>query len=698
MLQKGVLYEKGELHQIQDYLDSVVFTAKGRGRRRRTYAELPCAYDIETSSFELNGDKVAITYSHAVDIGGYCFLMREWSDFQSFLIELANMMDLHLERRLIIYVHNLPYEFQFMKRQMAFEQVFCNGDARKSLYAFADLGFEFRDSWMLSGMKLEKVAENLTEHHIAKLKGDLDYSLIRTPRTPLTAPELGYIINDVLIIEYYIAEAMKICGSITKIPLTRTGYVREHCRDNTVRGPHKREYKALMRSLTLEVDEYIRARQTFAGGFTHASKHNSCKTLTNVRSLDFTSSYPAVMVEYKYPMGKGFKVYPRSKDEFYSYIDTYCCMFELQLYGMQCIANEPYLSGSKAESISGAVLNNGRVELADEATYWVTNVDFKCIEMSYEIDDFNVPEMWCYQPGYLPTELISCVLEYYCDKTTLKGIDGKLVEYNRAKENVNSIYGMTVMDIIRESFEWHDQQKQALPEPQDIPELVQKNNSNSDRFLFYPWGLFITAYARYNLFSEIVKLGDDYVYSDTDSIKLLNYDKHADVFEASNARIIDLLETACEHHGFDKSIIHPKDKDGGVHTLGIWDDEGEYKQFKTLGAKRYMVEELNKETQEWEINITVSGVKKTDAVPYLIDTYGEDGIFDAFTDGLTVPPGYCGKMVHTYIDETKVGHIRDYTGLEYDFKELSGVHLADGKYDLSISSEYQEFLESLGTR
>ena len=125
------------------------------------------------------------------------------------------------------------------------------------------------------------------------------------------------------------------------------------------------------------------------------------------------------------------------------------------------------------------------------------------------------------------------------------------------------------------------------------------------------------------------------------------------------------------------------------------DFEGTYSRFKTLGAKRYMVEEEDALTvggKSYPVSLTVSGVNKKSAVPWLLETYGQDGIFEAFTNYLAIPPQATGKNIHTYIDYEQQGILTDYRGEECEFHELSGVHLEATGYSLSLSVMYLNFL------
>lgn len=666
------------------------------------YINVPMSYDIETSSFyDKDGQQTVITYSHAFNINGHLFLMRTWDEMVKFLHDLADVLQTHQQRRAIIYVHNLSYEFNFLKSHFEFADVFSNGSAGKILTATTTSGIEFRCSYMLSGQSLSNVAKNLTKHKISKLEEDFDYNLIRTPETPLTEEELGYIINDVDIIYYYILEMLdKADQNITKLPLTQTGYVRKYMRNSTLYSDSKEErdsYRSLMKKLTLEPDEYIALREAFSGGFTHANANYSMKVVENVTAYDYSSSYPARMVAKRFPMSKGEVYEPTSMQDFQDCIEKYCCLMYIEFDGLstKVDANESYLPTSKALVSDALINNNGRIESANLLGMWLTDIDLRCALMSYDIEGLRCVKMYRYKPAYLPTTFIRSMLKLYADKTELKGIEEELDNYNLSKAMLNSTYGMTVQDVIQDEFEWNDDLKQQETIKPLLEEKILETNDRRSRFLFYPWGVWITAHARYDLFEVIHKLGENYVYADTDSIYVKDVDEVLHVFEEKNKLIEKELEEAMEWHKLDISLVRPKDIKGRERVLGVWDLDGEYTRFKTLGAKRYMVEE--ERDGEPVHNITVSGVNKSIALPYMREKYGVEGMFDAFNEGLFIPEGYCGKMTHTKIDTMREGVIRDYKGKSYRYTEPSGIHLEETFFTLAIADHYKEFLDFVNT-
>lgn len=665
-----------------------------RSKKKVLYFDTPCAFDIETTSFvSYNGEKTAIMYEWTLGVNGLVIIGRTWDEFLKCIEKLIECLDISLNKRLVIYVHNLSYEFQFICKRFEWEKVFAI-DNRKPVYATTTNGIEFRCSYLLSGYALAKLAQNLTIVKIEKLVGDLDYSLLRHSETPLTIKEKGYCVNDVKIVMAYIYERIQLDGGITRIPLTKTGYVRQYCRNECFKNEKSkkyrknREYYDLMNELTIELEEYKQLKRAFQGGFTHANPFFSGKEVQHVGSDDFTSSYPCVMIAEMFPMSKAEIVEIKSKDDLEYNLKYYCCLFDAEFINIDSkVLYDNYISISRCWDVEKPVVNNGRLVSAKRIRITLTEQDYNIIKVFYKSEHFGVSNFRRYKKSYLPTPLVKSILKLYSDKTTLKGVEGKEVEYLKSKEQLNSCYGMMVTDIIRDCYtyimEW------GLDTP-DFNTAIEKYNNSSNRFLFYPWGVWVTAYARRNLFTGIIEFGNDYIYSDTDSIKTVNREKHIEYINKYNEMIRNRLYRAMDFHGLSHDLIEPKTVKGEKKCLGVWDFEGYYERFKTLGAKRYMVQ------KDGKVNITVSGLNKKIAVPYLQQKFGER-IFEEFKQGLYVPPEYTGKNTHTYIDNERSGILTDYLGNKCAYHELSAVHMEGSDYHLSLSKEYVDYLTEIKT-
>lgn len=157
------------------------------------YLNIEAGFDIETTSTYLNGEKLAFMYIWQMGIGENEPVVygRTWAELEEFINDVVYYFDLGMFRRAVIYVHNFPYEFQFIRKYFTFTDVFAVG-ARKPIRALTVNGIEFRDSLILSGYSLENTAKNLQTRKVKKLVGDLDYKLIRHDLTPLTDEEMAY--------------------------------------------------------------------------------------------------------------------------------------------------------------------------------------------------------------------------------------------------------------------------------------------------------------------------------------------------------------------------------------------------------------------------------------------------------------------------------------------------------------------------
>lgn len=658
--------------------------------RKHKYFDVPCAFDIETTSFYEGAEKRAIMYEWTFGIYGLCIIGRTWDEFISLIEDIVRILKLNINKRLVVYVHNLSYEFQWIRKRFTWESVFSVKN-RTPLYALTTSGIEFRCSLLLSGYSLEKVGQNLQKYKVEKLVGALDYAKPRHSGTPLTDMEKAYCINDVKVVMAYIAERMEADGSISNIPLTKTGYVRKYCRDMCFYEPDKPKkksfkrlrYREIMKALTMTVDDYDQLKRAFQGGFTHANALYTGSILNDVTSYDFTSSYPTVMIAEKFPMSEAEEIIIKSEEDLKKNLSLYNCLFDVEIWGLKSVFEpEDYISTSRCWELTGAVVNNGRIHSADHLCTTITECDYSIIKKMYKWDKIRIYNFKRYRKDYLPTDFVKSILKLYADKTTLKGVAGKEVEYLGGKEMLNSCYGMAVTDPCKDIITYYNEWG---VDPVNKDNVIEKYNKNAGRFLYYPWGVWVTAYARRNLFTGIFELGNDYVYADTDSIKALNMENHMDYIKDYNKRIRADLLRAMEYHGIDPGEIEPETIKGVKKCLGVWDFDGHYTRFKTLGAKRYMVD------SKGGVNITVAGLNKKKTVPYLKGKYG-DRIFENFTNRMYIPPEHTGKLTHTYIDDETEGSLTDYTGETMTYKELSSVHLEPSDYSLSLSQEYANFI------
>lgn len=701
----------------------------GNNKGKKVY-NIPCSFDIETTSFyrDVDGktysyeqiknlktpdgkrvkmEKCSLMYVWQFGINGYVVMGRTWNEFVSMCDEITRLLGLNENRGLVCYIHNLSYEFQFLREWFDWEKVFSI-DLRKPIYATTKTFIDFRCSYLLSGYSLEKLGEQLLKYPCRKMTGDLDYTLIRHNKTPLTPAEIGYCVNDIMVVMSYIQERIEEYGGLTRLPITKTGFVRKYCRKHclrktdpdTGRTVNNYDYQNLIHDLTISgLDEFNMLQRAFAGGFTHANAIYSDEVVNNVSSYDFTSSYPFVMVAEQYPMSKGVKVEVKSMKQFEFLTSKYCCIFDVEFSDIfASVEQDNPISVSKCLVRENVAENNGRVVAAKKIVLTITEIDYNIIKNFYTWGKMRVGAMYCYKRGYLPTEFVKSILHLYELKTKLKGVAGKEIEYLNSKEMLNSCYGMAVTNPLRDEFVYNGQWDVNKMTAAQQLELLQKYNESRNRFLFYPWGVYVTAYARRNLFTGIHEAGQDYVYSDTDSIKLLNGDSHKDYFTAYNAVAEQKLRKACKYHGLSFNLCQPETIKGITKVLGVWDFEGVYTRFKTLGAKRYMVQEpkaLTVNGVSYDYSLTVSGVNKKSAIPWLLQKYGENRIFAEFSNYLEIPPEATGKNIHTYIDYAIYGTITDYNGETAEFSEKTGVHLEPTGYCLSLSVMYINYLRGI---
>lgn len=724
------------------WLDEIVESMPDRkeiGKKKYIW-NIPASFDIETSSYKKLGKKFATMYVWALCVNGSTIVGRTWGQFVEILDKLSIRLNTP-KTNLIIYVHNLSYEFQFMRGWFEWTEVFAVKE-RRPVHATLPNGIEFKCSYILSNYALSYLGRKLIKKYpVKKDVGAVDYSIARNWLTNLTDVEYWYNVHDVQVVTSFIQEKIENEDGLDKIPLTNTGYVRQYCRDFCFTQMQKDEklikklrarYHERMKSLQLVSEcEYDQLKEAFGGGFTHAAPSHSGEVVENVGSADLASSYPAVMVMKKFPMGRGTFIGECDESDIdWLTNNGYCSIFTIKMKNMFCkFRYESYISVSHCQVLSkDAVVNNGRVFDADECQLVVTEQDWDIIKKVYSWDEIEFHNLRFYPADYLPRPFILSILHLFANKTSLKGIDEKYVEYMVSKNMINSAYGMSVTAIIRDLYEYSNT-NDWLTSKANVQEQLTRYNKSFNRFLFYGWGVWVTAHARHNLWEAILEFGEDYVYADTDSIKGTNFQDHKLFFDMYNLNIKVQLMKMCSYWKIDFNLCQPLTKDGESKLIGVWEIEETYKRFKTIGAKRYIYE-----YEDGFMNFTVAGVNKKNGMPYLLTTFGNanyselyrivynptsdeedekldkqkkkellqlyqdgvisyDKIFEEFKDGLYFPSEATGKQTLTYIDEPLVDQFEDYQGNVAPIYECSCIHMEPQSYFMSQTYEYLQFLK-----
>ena len=238
---------------------------------------------------------------------------------------------------------------------------------------------------------------------------------------------------------------------------------------------------------------------------------------------------------------------------------------------------------------------------------------------------------------------------------------------------------MSVTNNIRDEVEY-DNETGWSEIPISNEEILKKlEEEEKTGFLSFAYGVWITAYARNNLLKNLMKLDPYVVYCDTDSLKLKEgYNKQ--VIEDYNKFVERKIKHVSEVLNIPLEKYAPKDIKGKERMLGLFDDDGHYKEFITQGAKKYAYK-----TEDDSIHITVSGVPKSGAKALKgdLNNFRNDLVFE-FKD--------TKKNLLIYTDEQEPVEIEDYLGNKEIVNDVSGCCILPTTYILGKSQEYEHLL------
>ena len=669
--------------------DSKIEYYKQNKRNAVVYSDIIYTFDIEVSSlFNINGkwsnfdynikdyseiDKRSCVYISMFGIEDKVYYFRDFELFEEVLKKISNP-----RARKIIYIHNLSYEFQFLRmifKNYTIENMLASAPHKPISFLIKELNIEFRCSYRLTNLSLEKSAEKYTS--LLKKVGDLNYNIVRSPLTTLSKKELGYCEYDILtlyeIIKYFRNQYKHTCI----IPLTQTGEVRRELKKRVNFAHIKR-----MQSLVPDYKTSLMLMQAFAGGITHANILYSNRVVNNVYSADETSAYPTMLVTKKYVNGKWYNY---TIDDYNYFKDNKCFLFHVKLYGVKSKLFNHFISASKCLNSQNICKDNGRVVEADMIELILCDVDFEMILLSYDILNIEYINIIGANKTYLSRDIINYILELYKAKTELKGIAEQEDFYMKSKQQINSIFGVSVtsvfnQDTIYSNNEWDKQIKDNESKRAFITQKLEEQKKSFSNLFLYSTGVWCTAYNRAALWSNIAKHDKSIVYYDTDSIKSIEDIDYTDY----NEKITNECIASANENEIDIEMFRPKTIKGIEKPLGIFDKEQTAKRFITLGAKKYCAE------YEDGLHLTLSGVRK-DAVTAL------NGNINNFKKGLLFDYKAAQKNTHYYTEQEPFT-FTDCEGHIYTCTDEYGVVLAPTTYKLGITEEYENVIELYSER
>ena len=692
-----MLVEVGNINWTE-YLSSFGLVEETKKKRRAASKHRTvnayCAFDIETSTIWLNKDHSlydvhSFMYVWQFQIEEYTVKGRTWDEFFAFLemlkkslIEIATINHLGNTPYLIIWVHNLAYEWQFLSGLYSFTNEECFfRDTRKPIYCRMFDCFEYRCSYIQTNLSLAALCKQTGVKQ--KLSGQkFNYDKIRFPWTELTDFENEYTTTDV----ESLVKAMKYRVSrggdnLVTVPLTSTGYVRRECKEAL------KNYYLDMRELKPGEKEYRLLRKAFRGGNTHANRYYVNKIEEDVYSYDISSSYPTQQLTKRFPIrpfkwldfaGRSAAYKLKRVMSFiglgYAVVGTY--QFKnLRLHNPR--EPIPYISLSRCQAMGSddidLKIDNGRVMTAAYMEISLTEIDLEIVLSQYDYDSIDIIEAMVAQKDYLPESYRAVIQEYYNKKTALKGdnTEDGLYMYVKSKNMLNAVYGMSATDPVHQDVKYDNGDWQVSSYEDFTQEELLKLLKNAA--FPYQWGVYTTAYARKQLQDAIALCGDKIIYCDTDSVKTKG--------DINLSRLNDKLMKAAI-----TNKAYADDMNGKRHYIGLFEFDGHYDRFITQGAKRYAYESSGK------LGITVAGVSKKineeTGIPFAVEELKR---LERFKVGMTWRKA--GGSISVYNDADNITYTDPATGNSLLISK--NVAIVPSTYVMQYSRDYSLLLNEI---
>ena len=654
--------------------------------------------------------------------------VRSWEEINTQL-ENINAYYKRVGKRIIIYIHNLAYEFDGLITNCPFvREHFSNNKSlfqkpRNPLYVQLDF-VELRCSFQFTRKSLKILGQ---QYGFEKL--ELDYSKKYYPFSKLPQNEYTYNKRDVDLTAYAVIQTCKTYNYINKvddIPLTATGLVR--MANKALNTSKDRKYYVQCNEYQRRIsrDEIKWYESVFTGGYTHAAAAYAFRPLRDVYSIDITSSYPDVMLHRDYPYWfkectiparlEFFKFITKSNNiTLEDYFNNTRRPFERAFMARIVIKNVitkkyngieiPYISISKIiNEPQGCIIDNGRlVATVSEVVIDITEIDYWLINQFYNFELVDVQRLK-YTAGFRPLApyVIKSVKTFLTRKSELKSVvkknpdkieledvkntyteeeleiinklDDKMAFIKKdlqvAKENLNSEYGVNVQKLYPDKYNYNLES--------DDYDITENNKLSRALYRNFVEGLYITAYARLTLFSMFLYLVQASphiypIYADTDSWK---------IYTDGDIDIPGLVESY-------NNLIEQSCKNSEDYGVGYFDYEGKYDYFLSWGCKKYLTANDNK------ITCTIAGIPKiatSKSLTEYLKLYDIDYIFDTLAKcNILIPYELTGKLSAKYNKDYYNIIVKDENGVYGACEGYNMVELVETDYSLVDNREFSNY-------
>jgi hypothetical protein len=262
--------------------------------------------DTPVESYDASTDDVRY-YRHADDALAYIDDLIEYGATHGYVPVIA--------------AYNLMFDMQTLMLELAQSYAIeVNAQTATSVYTLdlcvdGNVVCRFWDTFYLEMCGLRAMGETCG---LPKAVGDWDYTLVRTPETPLTEDELFYARRDVQVIPQYLQWLLRANHWLTSDMLgcrvlTKTSLVRQMARREiggrrvTLQGGKKITLRRAFemtcnQEFPKNYEAYALRKACFRGGLTFTSAQTANVVVDNVTSLDVTSMHHAFINGRRLPV------------------------------------------------------------------------------------------------------------------------------------------------------------------------------------------------------------------------------------------------------------------------------------------------------------------------------------------------------------------------------------------------------------